>query len=1059
MSYPIWATPPDLGTYPEGTSLTENSIVLAFGDTASAPLQVSLLNGALPPGITWRAQAYQITLSGFLRSVPTTQTYHFTFRLSNGVNIADRTFQLSITNVQLQRFAWVTDATVPLSYVYDVLTSQVTIRAESDPITVITYEILNPVQLSQGLTLNSSSGVLTIDYAWKPLTYYTAPKDRVITSSGLFSCEISGNSGSSVPPQGAGYFVDSDYPAWQPERFYTVNSVVHADLGKIYLCVSQGFSGVQAPQGTNSSISDNTVVWSYQDQAPVWLRVTPNTTQDQTFTVVAQSGTQSIAEQFTVQLVSTPYEPLWITPEGALPDAFTKLSYSVQLQAVDPDQSALIWSSVDLPEWLQLSNVGQLSGIAPSVDQNTTYQFSVQISDGIGISSRSFQITVVENVIEFSWIIGPDLGVQPDGVMSSIQLSAQSTRSDVFITYGLYGGQLPPGLILNTQSGAVEGFVEFHAQNKTYHWDVLATDGVENLIQQFTVTVVCQMLGAYWTLQVPIWGTDSTQWQTQNSEGVVSTTDLYLPEVSGWGRNDAPHVTIISGISGANAQTVRELIQPHMHNFVLQMHDLILLPGADSQYQVLAVRVQDQDTVKLWRPNTTYVKGERVSNTRGLRYVALNSGVSGVTSPQGEGTQQKDNQITWSWDSVVNNQTSVTSPLPWYPYRTYVEGEVITIQGGLYRAAQAGRSGGSQTSAFQLQDGSVVWQPLQADAPHDFSNVFYPADLLNMRSALIQNLGWSSAVGSGFTADVQVSFTGEITQVIITNPGENYYRTPQVQIQGTGSGAQVELMLGVVGVEILNGGVSWVSGVEFELNLGSATPARIQIQSVNSSGTVLAMTVLDPGEFSQVPSEQIRLSNAENLILDVKLKSGIISCVVKNPGSAYTSGSTQISAQGLEWSPSQQSFVSTSESQIPLAHVTKSYAESVNLSQVFNPFASELIDVRAITATIQGLEYQGSVICDQDTCTWDSDATRLVDATPATALEWDQNDTRWDQRLTEWDNAQLVWPQYTQTVFDQDRTIWDYYRTILDQTPARMNSAYSRTWVWWMGQPWRGGSK
>lgn len=1059
MSYPIWATPPDLGSYPEGTSLTENALILAFGDTALAPVSVQLLNGQLPPGISWSVQEYQIILTGFLRSVSSSQSYNFTFRLSNGVNIADRTFYMQVENVSLQNFTWITDDSQPLTHVYTPQESIVQVRARTEPITGINYTILNPLLLSQGLALDSDSGDITLNYAWMPLTVYEPVRDYVITVSGLFVCTIGGTSGSSISPQGSGYFVDSDYPQWQPQRFYTVNSVVHADLGKIYLCVSQGFSGVSGPTGTGATILDNTVLWSYQDQVPVWLRVTPNTIVDQNFTVVATSGAQSIARQFSVKLVSIPYEPLWLTPEGALPDAFTKLSYSVQLEAVDPDLNALTWSSGDLPSWLQLSSVGQLSGIAPTVLQNTTYNFSVQISDPISSSVRNFSVTVVENLVEFLWLTNSDLGIQKDGVMSSLQVSAQSTRSDVFITYGLSGGQLPPGLSLNTQSGAVEGFVEYHAQAKTYAWEVWATDGVDNIIQQFTVRVEPQLLGHYWSLAVPLWGPTAEQWQIQNSESVVSTDNLYLPQVSGWGRTLKPAVSIISGISGANAQNVRELIQPFMHNFTLQIHDLQLLAGATDDYQVLAVRVQDSDTVKLWKSNTFYRKGQRVSNTLGDRYIALNSGTSGTQSPQSEALEISDGGIVWSWDSVTNNQSSVSSPLPWYPYHKYQVGEVVIQKGILYQVQEPGTSAGSwgpEGDEPLIVDGSVLWKPIYSPSPHNFGNLFSPDNIRNMRSSLISALGWSTGEGTGFTADVQVNFNGGITNINITNAGRGYYKTPQVSILGAGSGAQVTIALGIVGVQIINGGLGWQLGDQFELNGGSGTPAVFEITSVGTGGTVLNVQVKDSGVFSQVPSDPLQFSNDVNSLLVIRLLSGIIRCEVVSGGQGYVAGQTQIVASGKEYSHSLQSFVDTPQLMIPLAYVNSSWANSVNVNNLFNPFQSDLIDVRAITASIQGIQYQGSNTFDSDVCTWDSDATRLVDATPATALEWDNNLTVWDQGLTVWDNASLVWPQYTQTVFDDNQTIWDYYRTILDQSVPTMQSAYSRTWVWWMGQPWRG---
>ena len=99
MAYPQWITPAgNLGIVP---SAEYYQYSLDAYDTAGGTLAYARISGSLPPGI-------QITATGVLQGIPIStagpdlnQTYIFTIRVTNTSDglIADRTFQLTITNV------------------------------------------------------------------------------------------------------------------------------------------------------------------------------------------------------------------------------------------------------------------------------------------------------------------------------------------------------------------------------------------------------------------------------------------------------------------------------------------------------------------------------------------------------------------------------------------------------------------------------------------------------------------------------------------------------------------------------------------------------------------------------------------------------------------------------------------------------------------------------------------------------------------------------------------------------------------------------------------------
>jgi hypothetical protein len=1049
--YPIWVTPEDLGTFPEGTSLTLSPIRISFGVMDPDLAHVQLWNGTLPPGVQWRVQDQSVLLTGQIRNVTSTTRFEFTFRLSVGLQIADRTFVIQVQDSVFTSFSWQTGNDRPLELVFAAIPSRTQIQAVSDPVRAIRYSLQNPQALSQGLLLNALTGLIQLNYAWQPSQAYESQKDFVFTVSGLYECEISGTSGTLLSPEGMSQFVDTDYAAWQPSRFYPVNSVVHADEGKIYLCVQAGFSDLTGPTGLGLVIADGSVRWAYQDQACVWRRVLPGTQVSQQLLAQAESQGEIISQTFEILLLSTPFAPVWLTESDDLPPAITKQSYNFALQAVDPDLQPLTWSSLDLPDWLQLNIIGELSGIAPAVDENTVYTFTVTVSDGVSSTPRTFSVLVQEFEVEFEWITPSDLGTHADGVYSKIQIQAVSTRSQVFVTYGLSGGQLPVGITLNMQTGALEGFLEFHVKPKTYLWEITTTDGVEELVRTFQITVQPQLLGHHWRLSAPLLGTDKTRWLQQNNEGIVRTENLYLSEHAGYGRDISPEINICTGIQSLNAQELRLLVQHYLHDFVIQLHDYLVLDTATTDVSLLAVRAQDAETVRLWQPFTAYNSGTRVSNSQGTRYTAVQSGISGAQEPVHVSGTRSDADIMWQAEGFVNPVSSNKWPLPWYPYQEYQDSQTVQHVGHAYQVTQPGTSGGTWLpKQAPFTDNQVIWDKITA--PQIAGNLFWPACVRNMRSALIEQVGWSTGVGSGVIADVVVNTQGAITQVNVLQPGSGYIRIPQIQIVGSGTGAQITCTLKVVAVRVLNGGLGWQLHESVHIMLGDHTQVHVKIMQVNDSGAVISCEVTHSDTFTSMRSKPIQVQDAQGRTLILSLDCGVASCVITQAGSGYDQ-LTQLKFSGREYVPFTDTFADDDQVGlfVPLAYVNTLWTKQQDVSELSSPFRDQMWQISLLKATLQGAEYEGTNSWDSDTCTWDTDQTRIINWEPASVLIWDSDQTIWDNNFTTWDHPDIVWPNHTQTVFDNNQTIWDYYRTIFDQREPSAQSVTAKSWAWWFG--------
>jgi hypothetical protein len=1053
MGYPFWVTNNNLGSYPAGTSLTLAPISLIFGESESLPCTLQVLNGSLPPGIMYIQSGFVIVLQGELQAVGETVSYQFTLRVSNGTHVADRTFSITTTQT-VSEFSWITSNSQPLLYVYNDQADSAQIQAQCLPLQYVEYACTNLNILTKGIQLVPDSGAITVDIAWRPLTNYTASKDFVYQNDRLYECVLSGISSSTLGPQGTGSgIVDSVYAAWQPDRLYTINSVVSNDLGKLYKCRLPGISNSTpgaGPTGTSTNIEDGTCEWSYETQALVWDQVPEDTSINLNLLCVANAGTTSISRSFTITLVSREAAPFWLTPAGLILTCTPQQLFTFQLQVQDPDQSLLVWSSTNLPSWLQLTLIGEVIGQAPIVSQNTSFLFDVTVSDGIHTSSRSFEILVAQEQLVLSWITPSQLPDITDGVISYLFVQAQSPLPGTFITYGLAGGILPVGLKLDNQTGSLQGFVEFQGQDKTYHFEVMANDGVDTIIRQFQVNVISISKAPYWSLSVPLWGDFKNEIINSNTNSVINDADLYLLNEPAWGRVSAPSVTIISGLKACSPDQFRYMISDYMHEWRMGFQQLSVTSLPELPYNTVNIQVQDGVSTKSWQPNTYYPASARIAAPSGQQYQTASAGESGSTIPDFQSDLATDGQISWSRIFNPNTSTGRSAPLPWYPYHSYRVGETVVREGHSYVSIQPGRSGGSwptiTSTQTQVLDNTVIWQK-QMGSPG--ANQYWPSCVVNMRQILQSNLSWSNSWGSGAQASIRVNpATGACVAVTVTNSGTGYYSAPLAKIiSSTGTQSKLVCKVGILAVDILQSDTGVIPGSQITVDLGTGDPAVIQVVEVNTFNQATKIQVITSGAYSKVPSEPFIILTGTKQI-KVRFQVGVNSIQVAMPGSGYQA-SDLVDFSGQEWDPVRNTFIDDYSLNMCLAFVS---SDTPTLNTTTNPYQGQIIPVTKVKAELQGITWQGYTRFDLDQTHFDASGTRFIEVTPITETIWDTQQTVWDNQVTTFDRMPSV--EYTQlpfTVFDANKTLFDYFETVFDQTPPTYESRWKASWVWFMG--------
>ncbi len=1058
-SYPYWVSLSNLGNVADGYSFTSNNVVLTFGETTSQSCTASLLNGSLPPGVSWSQQGFSIVLVGQVLVAATTN-YEWTFRISNGTFASDRTFRITVTKTT-SSFSWVTGNSQPLGYVYSADPFEFSLQAISDPVGSITYAITNLASLTRGISIVANSGTVEVDIGWRPNTSYAVAKDYVYNQGQLYQCAIAGVSGTNQGPLGIGVnIVDSSYEPWQASRFYPINSVVVNDVGKIYVCVTPGISaGAGGPTGTGNNIADNSVVWQFVTQAPTWNSIAAGISLPTLLQVSATLGAQIINRSFEILLLSRPYPPVWITLAGALATPPLQINFAYQLDAFDPDGLALTWSSSNLPSWLNLSNVGLLWGLTPFVVNSTSYSFDVEISDGVSSVSRSFAITVTENVQELGWITPENLGSLPDGTISNVSVVAQTTRLGALVTYGLHGGMLPPNLLIDSDTGAIQGFVEYHPQQKTYQFEVKATDGVDVVIRQFSLTVDSQNIGMFYTLSIPLLGPQRFDFVSQNNASIVDDQYLYLPNDQGWGRTQYPTVVISSGIKRINGQSLREQIQNYLHNFRLAMLNYRVDKVVDKDFSVVSLLVRDADSLQVWQPNTRYLTGQRVDNFEGLRYVAVLGGESASNPPQGFAQNIQDGTVVWAFDSVPNANVDRTYPLPWYAYHYYPANSTVVNEGLIFRSTNAGYSGGNmgpRTKQPAITDNQITWTYIGNTAYND-GNSYWPADIYNIRRTIESNVGWSTAWGSDANAVATVdTVSGAITAVSIVNQGTGYWSSPKVNAVGSGTGAEFSSKVGISSATVVTSSGGWSVGERLTVDLDhNSNSAVLEVLTTVGAGQIDTLKVVNQGQFQHIPSQNYTIQSATRQV-KVQFSAGVVSVITLSGGQGYTPGLTNINFAGEEYDPVTRQPVQNFELRLPLAYSQSQYDSLLGtyLSTAENPYAGQTIPVSLLQATVEGIQWQGYTRFDNNLETFDCDSTRLIDFDPATETIEDGGLTYWDGRATTFDRNMIeVWPDYSNTYFDDHQTIFDYYATLFDGRQPVYRSRWSATKFWYFGKP------
>ncbi len=468
-SPPVWET----GSLPDGLESTSYSYQLKATGVGNGPMVFTVNSGTLPAGLTLSAAGL---ISGTCPVANTDTTYSFNIEAFNGIKSANQ--DLSITVQHNLPPVWVTNSG-SLGQFFSGNPFSFTLTATDPNGTSVIYGLANGGTLPAGVTLGANTGVLSGSF---PVSNSGADSNSttynftIDASDGVFSVPQSFSltqKGTVAPtwnttPGDLGSYKRNEHvgiqlSATDPQNLKIDYEIANGALPTGLTLTTTGLIAGFAPDVAN------------------------NTTFD--FTVSANNGVLASTEEFTMNVVAVEY-PVWTTPSGSLGSMLSGYDASFTLRGTDPEGFTVFYeiSNGALPPGASLnSNSGLISGVVPVTSSNATYSFTAQLSNGFDEVARDFSISIIRNLPPVWLTAAGSLGESNENQNVSIQLNVVDPENQT-LSYSNVG-LLPSGLSLNGATGLISGVTGAVMNTTTYHFTVIAYDGLLSANQSFSYTV------------------------------------------------------------------------------------------------------------------------------------------------------------------------------------------------------------------------------------------------------------------------------------------------------------------------------------------------------------------------------------------------------------------------------------------------------------------------------------------------------------------------------------------------------------------------------------------
>ncbi len=528
---PSWTTP--AGALTPAASGVAYSASVAATDPQGLTVAYSAPPGTLPAGLSLNAATGAI--SGTPDEVSSTVTVNFTVTASNGYTSAAQAFSIVVA---ASLPAWITPAGALAGATAGAAYSAALAAASTYP---LTYSA-PPGALPGGLSLNAATGVIS-----------GTPAEVATATTASFT--VTADDGKVTAARAFSIAVAPATPAWTtPAGALAAATAGVAYAGATLAAASPFTLTYSVPPGTlPAGLSLNAATGAISGTP---AEVATATTAS--FTVTASDGTASASRAFSIAVA--PNGPVWTTAAGALAAGSPGAAYTgVTLAASSPFPLTYTVPANTLPAGLSLNAAtGAIIGTPAALG---TASFTVTVSDGVLSATRNFSIQIAATPPAWTTPSG-SLGTVGAGVATA-GLAATATN---VTGYALTSGGLPPGLTLNTTTGAISGTPAEVAAATAFTFTVTAANAWASSPQTFSITV---------TPATPAWTTPAGALAAA-TPGVAYSARVAAASIFGLAytiSGSLPAGLALNGATGAISGTPAQVTAPATASFTVTASD------------------------------------------------------------------------------------------------------------------------------------------------------------------------------------------------------------------------------------------------------------------------------------------------------------------------------------------------------------------------------------------------------------------------------------------------------------------------------------------------------
>lgn len=272
--------------------------------------------------------------------------------------------------------------------------------------------------------------------------------------------------------------------------------------------VAQVNEGVAYSYDVDATDADGDAIVYSLTQAPSWIVINANTgmitgtapqvTSDYEFiaTVKASDGKDFDTQTFTITVKNVIAPPVNHAPAvTSMPSMSVNegTAYTYNVIATDADGNTLTYALAVAPSWLSINSAtGVVSGTAPLVSANTNFPITVRVSDGVGgIETQAYTLTVVDVVVppvnHLPVLTSTPVTSVNEGTAYSYDVNANDADGNT-LAYSL--PQKPVWLSINSATGVISGTAPLVNANTNFLVNIVVSDGIGFVTQDYTLTVV-----------------------------------------------------------------------------------------------------------------------------------------------------------------------------------------------------------------------------------------------------------------------------------------------------------------------------------------------------------------------------------------------------------------------------------------------------------------------------------------------------------------------------------------------------------------------------------------